>query len=280
MKRPAAGHTGREQTGLSTTASTNSEAKRVKLQNGGNAKPAGILKKAAAKNRSAAINEETVSAPTKTARIAPQTHLNKGKARAVENHDGEEVSSSATPVLNGSALAKHTVRQEQIGTTSKRSLPTAFEIVAGSYERLLYGLHCTVSGTGKDTEIHAEPIFQFPAHLSALKTLHASPNGRWLVTGAADEVIKLWDLRKRKEIGGLLAHEGGSHTQASQAPADSYPMHVGDITSLVFPSEKYLLSSSADGTLALFRTRDWSLLRKFKGHMVSAFVCARHVCLD
>lgn len=29
-----------------------------------------------------------------------------------------------------------------------------------------------------------------------------------------------------------------------------------------------MLSTSADGTLSLFRTRDWSLLRKFKGHKV------------
>lgn len=44
---------------------------------------------------------------------------------------------------------------------------------------------------------------------------------------------------------------------------------AGDITCLVFPNDKYLVSGSADGTLCLFRTKDWSMLRRFKGHKVS-----------
>lgn len=50
-------------------------------------------------------------------------------------------------------------------------------------------------------------------------------------------------------------------------------MGLGDITSLCFFSDKYLVSTSADGTLALFRTKDWSLLRKFKGHKVAQGPC-------
>ena len=42
----------------------------------------------------------------------------------------------------------------------------------------------------------------------------------------------------------------------------------GDITSLTFSEDKYLVSTSADGTLCLFRTKDWSVLRRFKGHKV------------
>ena len=43
---------------------------------------------------------------------------------------------------------------------------------------------------------------------------------------------------------------------------------TGDVTSVTFPSDKYLVTTSADGTLLLFRTKDWSMLRKFKGHKV------------
>jgi hypothetical protein len=85
---------------------------------------------------------------------------------------------------------------------------TAFEIVAGSYERILYGLHCTPSGAGSDTSVDMQPVFQFPAHLTGVKCASASPNGRWLATGSTDEVVKVWDLRRRKEVGGLIGHEG------------------------------------------------------------------------
>lgn len=41
---------------------------------------------------------------------------------------------------------------------------------------------------------------------------------------------------------------------------------VGSITHLEFPSRSFLLSASEDGTLALFRARDWAVLRTLNGH--------------
>ncbi|KAF9565924.1 WD40 repeat-like protein [Agrocybe pediades] len=128
-------------------------------------------------------------------------------------------------------------------------LPTSFKVVAGSYEKLLYGLEGTVT-VGGDSNIKFElkPTFIFPAHVSCIKAVAASPQGgKWLATGSADEIIKVWDLRRRKEIGGLLHHEGS-------------------ITHLLFPSRSHLLSASEDGTLCLFRARDWAVLRSLKGH--------------
>jgi hypothetical protein len=83
-----------------------------------------------------------------------------------------------------------------------------FKIVAGSYEKLLYGLEGSFSAEGSDISFHLKPIFIFPAHASCIKAIAASPGGKWLATGSADEIIKVWDLRRRKEIGGLLHHEG------------------------------------------------------------------------
>lgn len=40
----------------------------------------------------------------------------------------------------------------------------------------------------------------------------------------------------------------------------------GSITHLTFPSRSHLLSASEDGTLCLFRARDWAVLRVLKGH--------------
>ena len=53
------------------------------------------------------------------------------------------------------------------------------------------------------------PIFIFPAHVSCVKAVSGSPmGGKWLATGSVDEIVKVWDLRRRKEIGGLMQHEG------------------------------------------------------------------------
>ncbi|THH27404.1 hypothetical protein EUX98_g6782 [Antrodiella citrinella] len=127
-------------------------------------------------------------------------------------------------------------------------LPTAFKVICGSYEKLLYGLegHATVDGS--EYKFHLKPLFMFPAHISCIKAVAASPDGgKWLATGSADEIVKVWDLRRRKEIGGLMHHEGS-------------------ITHLLFPSRSHLLSASEDGTLCLFRARDWAVLRSLKGH--------------
>ena len=96
----------------------------------------------------------------------------------------------------------------------KSSLPSSFKIIAGSYERLLYGLEGTVSvssSAASELEWTLKPIFIFPAHVSHIKSVAASPQGgKWLASGSGDEIIKVWDLRRRKEVGGLMQHEGGS----------------------------------------------------------------------
>lgn len=91
-------------------------------------------------------------------------------------------------------------------------LPSSFKIMAGSYEKLLYGLEGTVSVEGSSHQFHLKPMFIFPAHISSVKAVAASPNGgKWLATGSSDEIVKVWDLRRRKEVGGLMQHEGRFH---------------------------------------------------------------------
>ncbi|KAJ1023232.1 hypothetical protein NDA16_003385 [Ustilago loliicola] len=144
--------------------------------------------------------------------------------------------------------------------------PTStFKIVAGSYERLLYGLEATVEpsaeSNGADADdsssksasssfdVSLRPIFTFPAHISSIRTVAtAGADSKWLATGGTDEIVKVWDLRKQREVGQLTGHEG-------------------TITSLIFASRTYLLTTSADSNINLYRTRDWALLRTLKGHI-------------
>jgi protein MAK11 len=97
-------------------------------------------------------------------------------------------------------------------------LPTSFKVVAGSYEKLLYGLDGTITfNQDSGLQFELKPTFIFPAHVSCIKAVAASPHGgKWLATGSADEIIKVWDLRRRKEIGGLMHHEGEYHIFSPQ----------------------------------------------------------------
>ena len=89
-------------------------------------------------------------------------------------------------------------------------LPTSFKVIAGSYEKLLYGLEGKIlMDQGEELRVVMTPLFIFPAHVSCIKAVAASPEGgKWLATGSADEIIKIWDLRRRKEVGGLMHHQG------------------------------------------------------------------------
>jgi protein MAK11 len=188
----------------------------------------------------------------------PEPTSIKGKGKAKEN----DTSAASKPELK-----KNHAREEE-----EYPLPSTFKVIAGSYEKLLYGLDGSVT-TSEDNEskleFHLKPIFIFPAHVSCIKAVAASPQGgKWLASGSADEIVKVWDLRRRKEIGGLMHHEGLSSYCLFFffGRCVAHRFFSGSITHLSFPSRSHLLSASEDGTLCLFRARDWAVLRSLKGH--------------
>ena len=127
-------------------------------------------------------------------------------------------------------------------------------ICLGTYERILYGWEVTVSSPGTVSE--TKVVFALPVHQGYVKSIATA--GRHLVTGGTDEVIKVFDLRKKREQG-TLAH------------------HSGTITALTFHSTTHLLTASSDSTVHLIRTKDWEpllCLGKHKGDSVE--VVAMH----
>lgn len=172
---------------------------------------------------------------------------------------------SFSPKDKGKRKAVHGDAADTAELSPKSGLPTSFVVVAGSYEKLLYGLDGTVTSSESGYEFHLKPIFTFPAHVSSIKAVAASPSGgKWLATGSSDEIVKVWDLARRKEIGGLMHHQGMCSSAVVENQSTQPP--PGSITYLQFPSRSYLLSASEDGTLCLFHARDWTVLRSLKGH--------------
>ena len=136
------------------------------------------------------------SAPT--ASVPPKSEKAKGKERA--DTTSEDVTASASSKK-----------------PSTSALPGSFIMIAGSYEKLLYGIEGAYTPAEEqedDGEVNRmvkpdlTPIFIFPAHLAFVKAIAASPGGKWLATGSEDEFIKVWDLRRRKEVGSLSQHTG------------------------------------------------------------------------
>jgi protein MAK11 len=88
---------------------------------------------------------------------------------------------------------------------SKPLMPQRFVVISGCYDKILYGLQ--IEPTSKDPQF--KPIFVFPAHISCVKAVATSPQGgKWLASGGTDEIIKVWDLRRKKELGSLQQHQG------------------------------------------------------------------------
>lgn len=169
-----------------------------------------VMPKISSNSNERSIKKARLAEPLNTKRIrgSPRpANLTKklSKAASVE----------ATSVLAPSKTQdKGKGKEKEISNLSLKALPTTFKVVAGSYEKLLYGLEGTVTASDSlnddsDYVFNLKPIFMFPAHVSCIKSVATSPTGgKWLATGSADEIVKVWDLRRRKEIGGLMHHEG------------------------------------------------------------------------
>lgn len=234
-----------------------------------------VYRKSAKKQRS-----DSQDSPKPVKKAVPQRTRPKDQPKPKTKHEfiqakkaaASKEKSEADAARRAEEAAEKKLRAKQKPTKGKASNGTSppasilikppqptstFKIVAGSYERLLYGLEATVGPADASSSASAaapfrvslKPIFTFPAHISSIRTVAtAGADSKWLATGGTDEVVKVWDLRKQREVGQLTGHEG-------------------TITSLVFASRTYLLTTSADSNINLYRTRDWALLRTLKGHI-------------
>lgn len=159
--------------------------------------------------------------------------------------------------------------------TSTQPSPITIQIIAGSYDRVLHGITATIS---PKKDVQFADTFLFDAHTSAIRALALSPPSApvpkqtqkiILATGSTDERINLYHISahapseitlpiipsvtKRPVVENAQNRELGSLTH-----------HASSITALYFPNRSKLLSSAEDNTIAVTRTRDWSLLSTIK----------------
>ncbi|XP_046852981.1 p21-activated protein kinase-interacting protein 1-like [Xenia sp. Carnegie-2017] len=125
------------------------------------------------------------------------------------------------------------------------------EVIVGTYEQSI----CALNFCFDEIEAKFEAAFSDHGHSGCVKSVAC--NQKYLASGSTDESIRLFELRKRVELGRLTQQEGS-------------------ITCLSFCNETHLLSGCEDGTLCIWECKSWNCLKILKGHRESVTSLAVH----
>lgn len=171
--------------------------------------------------------------------------------------------------------AKSETKAKASTTSGGKHVEETIQIVAGSYDRVLHGLTATIGPKG---DVQFADTFLFNAHASAIRCVAVSPPSPpipgqtqkvLLASGSTDERIHVYNLsahppsKKNKEA--LLSVAPRPILENSKnRELGTLLHHDSTITALRFPTRSKLLSASDDSTIAITRTRDWSMLSNIK----------------
>lgn len=182
----------------------------------------------------------------------------------------------AEKVVDGGLTASKKLKATKTPAVTSEQPTVSIQIIAGSYDRILHGLTATIS-TRHDTVEFADS-FLFNAHTSAIRCLAISPPSEpvpnqtqkiILASGSSDERVNLYHLSAhppRKTSKAKIPSLSGRVTKenSSNKELGSLLHHASSVTALCFPTRSKLMSASEDSTIAVTRTRDWSLLSSIK----------------
>jgi protein MAK11 len=176
-----------------------------------------------------------------------------------------------------SAIANNATPSKKIKSSSTPTLksPVTIQIVAGSYDRVLHGVTAIIS---PNEDVQFADTFLFNAHTSAIRCLALSPPSApvpkqtqkiILASGSTDERINLYHLSAHAPSHITIPAIDALKSKAvvenpGNRELGSLLHHSSSITALYFPTRSKLLSSAEDSTIAVTRTRDWSLLSTIK----------------
>jgi WD40 repeat protein len=101
--------------------------------------------------------------------------------------------------------------------------------------------------------------FLFLGHRDWIQALAVTHNGKRVVSGSGDGVVKIWDLTQEKEVWSLVGHEGGIYDLA------------------ITPDDVHLISACGDGSLKIWDITKGTEVQNFRGHvgMLRAVVAAK-----
>lgn len=195
-----------------------------------------------------------------------------GKRKRPADGDRVDTKPTSTQLRNGTSPTK------RVKIALPR--PVTVQIIAGSYERVLHGISATVTvdKEGKDQRhdaVEFADTFLFNAHGSAIRCLALSPpskqNRVTLASGGSDQTINLYQLSAEASTGvrsygpALPSLTGRKIVEnPKNRELGSLQHHAANVNALKFPTRSKLLSAADDNTIAVARTRDWTILSTIK----------------
>jgi len=212
---------------------------------------------------------------------------------------------AAHSMVNGHANASSNLSTEQREHNAPASAAPSLlsngrlhvQIVTGSYERVLHGFSASIPPSllqkapitneenldeptpEDDSRIAFSDTFLFAAHASSIRCLALSPpteaDKRFLATGSSDERINVYSVStappSTSSGGPLPSLTSTSITENRRNRSlGSLIHHDRAITCLDFPAKGKLFSAAEDNTIAISRTRDWTVLSSIKAPMPKA----------
>lgn len=228
----------------------------------------------------------------------PNKHvqLKKAATQAAVNGAAEQLDSTkpkAKPVLRD---AQTTNGFRSQAAESAHAADIHIQLMTGSYERVLHGICATIPKSSLsppkaqerngDQDQSASPAsfsdtFLFAAHASSIRCLAISPptsnSKRTLATGSSDERINLYSISTSPPASKSTSTKTPSLAAPSPTSENAHNRSLGNlfhhdraITALAFPSNSKLFSAAEDNTVAISRTRDWTMLSSIRAPIPKA----------
>lgn len=157
------------------------------------------------------------------------------------------------------------------------------QIIVGTYEKVLHGIQATVpksvnGSSGTASRVEFADTFLLSPHGSAIRCLACSPPSssdsnqskkRILASGSSDQIINLYHIStETPSCPNILEIPTLTGSKVKENPKNkelgSLNHHGGSINALCFPTRSKLLSAADDNTIAVARTRDWTVLSTIK----------------
>ena len=196
-----------------------------------------------------------------------------GKRKREEDENAHTI----TALTKDSEQRKRSSGQKHLGATTE-----TIQIVVGTYEKTLHGVQATISGRANITpEQHSlvqfTDTFLLSPHSSAIRCLAISPPSTSnatrsqrliLASGASDQVVNLYHIsreapQRRDKTDTILIEEKVTENPRNRE-LGSLQHHSGSVSALCFTTRSKLLSASEDNTIAVARTKDWTVLSTIK----------------
>lgn len=224
--------------------------------------------------------DETFEYMAKRKRLATQeSHT----SNIVQNHPLHNITTKDNVKVNQEKRQK--LLPNKNCTESNENI--TIQIIVGTYEKILHGVTATIAtetlrtGTGTDAKkADFVETFLFNAHSSAIRCLAISPPSlssdatdsqkAILASGSSDQSINLYHIStspsQQNGSPALTLSLGGRAILQNPRNRElgSLHHHSSSINALCFPTRSKLLSAAEDNTVAITRTRDWTVLSTIK----------------